>query len=240
MKKLLSLVAAMSLVVTMAACGSTTDKVEETPAETPTETPAETPTASLGKIDVVSREEGSGTRGAFEELIGFNVADKEGVVADPMASDITIKDGNGVVATYVAENEASIGYVSFVTLHEKGDVLKGLTVEGVEPTAENVLAGKYGVSRPFAMVYMEENMTEVEKAFIAFLASKDGLEILESTGTIVDLSTAEDFDVAAYKDLSGNMTLGGSTSTEKAIKAAADEFSAIFPKVTYTYDGTGS
>lgn len=183
----------------------------------------------------MSREEGSGTRSAFEEIIGFNV-DGE----DPMTSNATIKDGNGVVATYVAGNESAIGYVSFVTLEEKASELKGLTVDGVEPTAANVLEGTYGVSRPFMMVYKDENLTDVERAFIDFLASKDGLEVLESTGTIVDTANAEDFDMSKYDNLTGNMTLGGSTSTEKAVKAAADEFTALFPKVTYTYDGTGS
>ena len=227
MKKLMSIMAAAALTFSLAACGSKTETSEQP--QTSTEG-SNTETTSLGVIDVVSREEGSGTRSAFEEIIGFNV-DGE----DPMTSNATIKDGNGVVATYVAGNESAIGYVSFVTLEEKG-----LTVDGVEPTAANVLEGTYGVSRPFMMVYKDENLTDVERAFIDFLASKDGLEVLESTGTIVDTANAEDFDMSKYDNLTGNMTLGGSTSTEKAVKAAADEFTALFPKVTYTYDGTGS
>lgn len=239
MKKLMSIMAAAALTFSLAACGSKTETPEQpqtTPEEnTSTEVKAPETTTTSGVIDVVSREEGSGTRGAFEEIVKFNV-DGE----DAMTSNATIKDGNGVVATYVAGNEASIGYVSFVTLEEKSSELKGLNVDGVEPTAANVLAGTYGVSRPFMMVYMEDNLTDVETAFIDFLSSKDGLEILESTGTIVDATDAEDFDMSKYSDLTGNMTLGGSTSTEKAVKAAADEFAALFPKVTYTYDGTGS
>lgn len=237
MKKLMSIMAAAVLTFSLAACGSKTETPEQPQTSTegaPTEEVKSTTTTS-GAIDVVSREEGSGTRGAFEEIIKFNV-DGE----DSMTSNATIKDGNGVVATYVAGNESAIGYVSFVTLEEKSSELKGLNVEGVEPTAANVLAGTYGVSRPFMMVYMEENLTDVERAFIEFLSTKDGLEILESTGTIVDTTGAEDFDMSKYSDLTGNMTLGGSTSTEKAVKAAADEFTALFPKVTYTYDGTGS
>ncbi|MCU7192223.1 substrate-binding domain-containing protein [Turicibacter sanguinis] len=232
MKKLMSIMAAAALTFSLAACGSKTETSEQP--QTSTEG-SNTETTSLGVIDVVSREEGSGTRSAFEEIIGFNV-DGE----DPMTSNATIKDGNGVVATYVAGNESAIGYVSFVTLEEKASELKGLTVDGVEPTAANVLEGTYGVSRPFMMVYKDENLTDVERAFIDFLASKDGLEVLESTGTIVDTANAEDFDMSKYDNLTGNMTLGGSTSTEKAVKAAADEFTALFPKVTYTYDGTGS
>ena len=144
------------------------------------------------------------------------------------------------MATYVAANDAAIGYVSFVTLEENHGKINGLTVEGVEATAENVLEGKYSVARPFEMVYMEENITDVERAFIDFVSSIDGLEILESKGTIVDTKNAEAFDMSKYGDLSGNIVMGGSTSTEDAVKALAEEFTALFPKVTYTYDATGS
>ena len=139
MKKLLSLVAAAALTFSMAACGSTNNG-------------SDTTQAVEGAIDVVSREAGSGTRSAFEEIIGFN-----GENQDPLTANATIKDGNGVVATYVAANDAAIGYVSFVTLEENHGKINGLTVEGVEATAENVLEGKYSVARPFEMVYMEEN-----------------------------------------------------------------------------------
>lgn len=234
MKKLLSLVAASALTFSMAACGSndngsnTTDQGGDT-AQAPSSQVAQ------GAIDVVSREAGSGTRSAFEEIIGFN-----GEGQDPLTANATIKDGNGVVATYVEGNDSSIGYVSFVTLEENHGKINGLTVEGVEPTAENVLEGKYSVARPFEMVYMEENITDVERAFIDFVSSTEGLEILESKGTIVDKSNAESFDPSKYSDLSGNIVMGGSTSTEQAVKALADEFKALFPKVTYTYDSTGS
>ncbi|HAX72063.1 MAG TPA: phosphate ABC transporter substrate-binding protein [Firmicutes bacterium] len=237
MKKLLSLLSAMALVATMAACSSETPETDSNTDNSNGDTTSET--TELGAIDVVSREEGSGTRGAFEEIIGFNI-EKDGEVADPMRSDVTIKDGNGVVATYVEGNEAALGYVSFTTLEEKANTLKGLKVGGVEPTSENVLNGTYGVARPFVLVYKEDVVTDVEKAFIEFLASKDGLEILEEAGTIVDLDGAADFDASKYADLTGKMVLGGSTSTEKAVKAAAEEFAALIPGVEYGYEATGS
>lgn len=234
MKKLLSLVAAATLTFSMAACGSSNDQSGDTANQDGSNGTPSTELTS-GAIDVVSREAGSGTRSAFEEIIGFNGEDQ-----DPLTANATIKDGNGVVATYVEGNDASIGYVSFVTLEENHGKINGLTVGGVEPTAENVLSGEYSVARPFEMVYMEENITDVERAFIDFASSIEGLEILESKGTIVDTTNAESFDVSKYGDLSGNMVMGGSTSTEAAVKALADEFKALFPKVTYTYDATGS
>ncbi|MDD5985804.1 MAG: substrate-binding domain-containing protein, partial [Turicibacter sp.] len=233
MKKLLSLVAALGLTFSMAACGSTDNGSNATEQGGDT-TQAPSSQVVEGAIDVVSREAGSGTRSAFEEIIGFNGEDQ-----DPLTANATIKDGNGVVATYVEGNDASIGYVSFVTLEKNHGKINGLTVDGVEPTAENVLSGEYSVARPFKMVYMEENITDVERAFIDFLASTDGLEILESKGTIVDTTNAEAFNMSKYGDLSGNIVMGGSTSTEDAVKALAEEFTALFPKVTYTYDATG-
>lgn len=233
MKKLLSLLAAATLTFSMAACGESTEKSEvQQDGENSAPLTEET---TLGAIDVVSREAGSGTRGAFEEIIGFNGDDQ-----DAMTEAAVIKDGNGVVATYVEGNESAIGYVSFVTLEENEGKIKGLVVDGVEPTSENVLSGDYSVARPFKMVYKEENITDVDRAFMDFLASIEGLEILEEKGAIVDTTNAQSFDVTAYGDLSGTMTLGGSTSTEKAVKAAAEEFVALFPNVQFSYDATAS
>lgn len=233
MKKLLSLLAAATLMFSMAGCGESTEKSEvQQDGENSAPLTEET---TLGAIDVVSREAGSGTRGAFEEIIGFNGDDQ-----DAMTEAAVIKDGNGVVATYVEGNESAIGYVSFVTLEENEGKIKGLVVDGVEPTSENVLSGDYSVARPFKMVYKEENITDVDRAFMDFLASIEGLEILEEKGAIVDTTNAQSFDVTAYGDLSGTMTLGGSTSTEKAVKAAAEEFVALFPNVQFSYDATAS
>lgn len=224
LKKLLSLVAVATVSLTVVACEG------QKPAES-----VETPALKEGAIDVVSREAGSGTRQAFEEIIGFN-----GEGQTPLTKSATIKDGNGVVATYVSENEQSMGYVSFVTLQENEGKIEGLTVDGVEATPENVLSGAYAVARPFEMVYMDQNLTEVERAFIEFAASQEGLEILDANGTIVDKSAAEAFDMTKYNQLSGNLMMGGSTSTEAVVKALADEFCALFPKVTYEYNAMGS
>ncbi len=112
------------------------------------------------EIQVVSREEGSGTRGAFEELLNI-----EGKVT----TDATISDGNGNVASTVSQNDAAIGYISFETLYANNDKVKGLKLDGVEPTAVNVQAGKYKLSRPFIMVYLADSLTDQDRDFIKFL-----------------------------------------------------------------------
>lgn len=131
----------------------------------------------LGGIDapivVVSREDGSGTRSAFEELVGFEAAE--------LVADATISDGNGAVKTTVAGNANAIGYISFEVLD---DTVKALKVEDVEAKAENVLNKSYKLSRPFLLVYKEDALTEDGKKFIDFILSEDGQKIVEETGGI--------------------------------------------------------
>jgi len=186
-------------------------------------------------IDVISREQGSGTRTAFEELLEIN-NDKTQL----MTSNVGIKDGNGLVATYIARNNSAIGYVSFATLETNKASVHGLSIDGVEASPENVINGTYGISRPFVAIYQEENLSEVDRAFIEFLGSVQGLSALEGAETIVDYTDAPQFDVSKYENLRGNMVLGGSTSTERAVKEAAGVFKAMFPQVTYSYSATGS
>lgn len=125
-----------------------------------------------GTIVVVSREDGSGTRGAFEELVDFE---------DALVASATIAEGNGNVQTTVAGNPSAIGYVSFTYLNE---TVKDITVEGVAATTENVLNGTFPISRPFIMIYHEENMSEAAMAYIDFVLSPEGQEIVAEKGGI--------------------------------------------------------
>ncbi|MCL2560425.1 MAG: substrate-binding domain-containing protein [Turicibacter sp.] len=191
----------------------------------------------VGAIAVVSREEGSGSRAAFEELVAFNL-EEDG--SDAMTADAIIQTGNGGVATAVAENEAAIGYISLTTLLDRSGDLVGLYIDGVAPTAENMLSGAYTLVRPFNFVYLPDEIGDVERAFIEFAQSADGLIILEDRGVIVDHEGAEPFDVAAHGSLSGSLLFGGSTSTEATATALAEEFMALFPGVDIQYSATGS
>ncbi|WOO86451.1 phosphate ABC transporter substrate-binding protein [Mollicutes bacterium LVI A0039] len=102
-------------------------------------------------IVVVSREDGSGTRSAVEELVGFE---------NELVDGATIADGNGNVASTVAENPNAIGYVSFTTLEENTDKINGLSIDGAAPLPKNVVDTSYPVARPFLLVYQEENLTD--------------------------------------------------------------------------------
>ncbi|GMQ56448.1 phosphate ABC transporter substrate-binding protein [Vallitalea sediminicola] len=124
------------------------------------------------EIVVVSREDGSGTRGAFEEIVDFE---------DALTEKAIIAKGNGNVQTTVAKNDKAIGYVSFTYIN---DTIKPFNIDGIEPTSENVVSGDYSISRPFLLIYKEENMTKESKAFVDFILSSEGQNIVEEKGGI--------------------------------------------------------
>ena len=124
------------------------------------------------EIAVVSREDGSGTRGAFEELVEFE---------DMLTASAIIKEGNGNVQTTVAGNPLAMGYVSFTYLDE---TVKGVAIEGVMPSVEAVLDTTYPISRPFNIIYHEENLTDAAKAWLEWVKTDDAKEIIAEKGAI--------------------------------------------------------
>ncbi len=123
-------------------------------------------------IVVVSREDGSGTRSATEELIGF---------AEKLKPDATIKEGNGNVQTTIAGNENSIGYVS-LTFVDK--TVKAVDVDGVKATVDNVKNKSYAISRPFLALYDKSKVDDATLAFLDFLMTDDGQAIVQKEGAI--------------------------------------------------------
>lgn len=124
-------------------------------------------------IVVVSREDGSGTRDAFQEIVGF---DSEG-----LSKEAQISDGSGSIKTMVAGNKNAIGYISFSYVD---DSIHAASIDGVEPIAENVQNDTYKLARPFLLVYKEENLSENSKKFIDFMMTKEGQEIVVEEGLI--------------------------------------------------------
>jgi len=239
MKKLL---AVGLMTIALAACGSAADNNDAvvepaTPDETvdvDVEEPADE-VVSLGEIAVIMREEGSGSRGVFEEILGVNQQDDG---SDAVTDLAIIGQGNGGVATAVDTNEAAIGYVSFATL-EQDNNLFGISIDGVAPTHENVLAGTFPMARPFVAIHGAE-LSEIAEAFIVFMNSVEGAEALLDAGTIPDVDGREPFDAAAFSHLTGTLTLGGSTSVERAGNELGQVFMALVPGVSVTFNSSGS
>lgn len=118
-------------------------------------------------IVVVSREEGSGTRDAFQEIVGYK--------SEELVKDASISDGSGAVKATVAGNENAIGFASFEYID---DTVSALKIDGSEPNAESVKAATYKISRPFLLITKNENLTEDGKALIDFIKSDAGQEIV--------------------------------------------------------------
>ena len=128
---------------------------------------------SNAPIVVVSRETGSGTRTAFEEGVGYS--------EEELVKTATISKGNGDVKTTVSTNENAIGFVSFEYLD---DAISAINVNGIKPTAENVKAGSYVLSRPFLAVTNEQYITEDTKNLIDYITGKEGQQIVKDNKLI--------------------------------------------------------
>lgn len=211
MKKSVSLLlAGLMLCGALAGCSS-----NEPAATTGEETQGET-TGASGAIHVVSREDGSGTRGAFVELTG--VEDDNG---DNTTVEAEIANRTDAVLTTVAGNEAAIGYVSLGSLN---DTVKAVTVDGVEATVENVKSGDYTLSRPFNIATKGEP-TGVAADFINFIMSADGQAIVGE-----DYITVNDNAEAFTSDgSSGHITVGGSSSVSPVMEQLIEAYKAVNP-----------
>ena len=226
-KKILALLMASLMVVGVAACSSSSETAE---GEQTTEETAEGETTGMtGAISVISREEGSGTRGAFVELMG--VVDEEDNDITTVNAEIT--NSTSVMLTTVAGNPASIGYVSLGSL---SDEVKALKVDGVEATVDTVKSGDYKVARPFLLAYKDGSLSDVAQDFLNFILSDDGQAIIGEEGYI---SVAEGNTYEA-SGLSGKIVLAGSTSVAPVMEVLADAYKALNPDVTIEIQQTGS
>ena len=215
MKKSVSLLlAGLMLCGALAGCGGNNNTAENTDSQT--EQTSES-TGTSGAIHVVSREDGSGTRGAFVELTG--VEDDNG---DNTTVDAEIANRTDAVLTTVAGNEAAIGYVSLGSLN---DTVKAVKVDGVEATVDNVKSGTYTLSRPFNIATKGEP-TGVAKDFINFILSADGQAIVEEENYI----KVDDAAPAFTSDgSSGQIAVGGSSSVSPVMEKLIEAYQTVNP-----------
>ena len=213
MKKSVSLLlAGLMLCGALTGCGGNNSTAENTDSQT-----AESTTGTSGAIHVVSREDGSGTRGAFVELTG--VEDDNG---DNTTVEAEIANRTDAVLTTVAGNEAAIGYISLGSLNE---TVKAVTVDGVEATVDNVKSGDYKLSRPFNIATKGEP-TGVAADFINFIMSADGQAIVEEEGYITVNDAAEAF---TSDGSSGQIAVGGSSSVSPVMEKLIEAYKAVNP-----------
>ncbi len=172
-----------------------------------------------GSIYVVTREDGSGTRGAFTELCGIDV---DGTDNTTQSAEVT--NSTAVMLTTVAGNASAIGYVSMGSLDNS---VKALTIEGVEATTENVENGSYPISRPFNLVTPESGMSDAAQDFFNYIMSADAAEVITEEGYI-PVGT----ESYASNGATGNVVVAGSSSVTPVMTKLKESYEAINSGVT--------
>lgn len=170
-------------------------------------------------ITVVSREDGSGTRGAFIELFGIEEKDASGKKVDNTTDDATITNSTEVMMTTVAGDEAAIGYTSLGALNSS---IKALKVDGAEATAANVKSGTYKISRPFNIA-TKGTVSEVTQDFINYILSEDGQKIVESNGYISQGNSG----AFTSNGASGKIVVAGSSSVTPVMQKLLEAYQKV-------------
>lgn len=215
LKKLLAITAITTMtIVSAVGCGSS-DKKEDEGKKTES-------WDSANDIAVVSREDGSGTRGAFIELFGIEEKDASGEKVDNTTEEASITNSTSVMMSTVEGNEYAIGYVSLGSLN---DTIKAVKVDGAEATAENIKKGDYKISRPFNIV-TKDKVSDVAQDFINYIMSPEGQKIVEENGCIPT------DDVKEYKanGATGKIVVGGSSSVSPVMEKLKEAYIAVNPK----------
>ena len=232
MKKTLAMVLAMGMTIaSLTACGGSkpaeTTAAATEAASSAADTKAETTEPAGGKaegpITVVSREDGSGTRGAFIELFGIETKNDAGEKVDNTTEDAEITNSTSVMMTTIAGNKGAIGYVSLGSLN---DTVKAVDIDGAEATVDAIKAGEYKVARPLNIA-VKEGLSDVASDFIKFIMSEDGQKVVEDNGYI------SQGNEGAYtaSGLKGKVVVAGSSSVTPVMEKLKEAYAAVNPDV---------
>ena len=206
MKKLVALVLS-TLCVAGLACGCGNGSTENS-------SEAETRNG-MKPITVVSREDGSGTRGAFVELTGVEEDDVDNTTVDAIISNST-----EIMMTTVAGDEYGIGYSSTGSLN---DTVKALSIDGIEPTVENIKDGSYALSRPFN-VATKGDASGLALDFMNYVMSAEGQQVVEDNGYIAVADDAVSFESTGEE---GKLVIAGSSSVTPVMEKLVEGYQAI-------------
>ena len=235
-------VLAASMALSLAACGSTASEStaassestavsSESTAASTSEAASESAEATEASdfdtdqdITVITREDGSGTRGAFIELTGVEEKNDAGEKEDMTTQAAATQNSTNGVMTAVANDETAIGYISLGSLN---DTVKAVTVGGVEATAENVSNGTYTLARPFNIVTNGEPTDPVAVDFIAYCMSPDGQALATEDGYIGGEGTEY-----TSTQPSGSITVGGSSSVSPLMEKLIEAYKTVNPNAT--------
>ena len=176
---------------------------------------------SSDPITVVSREDGSGTRGAFIELFGVEEKDADGNKVDNTTEEAEITNNTAVLMSTVAGDVDAIGYISLGSLN---DSVKAVKINGVEATAENIKSGEYKVSRPFNIATNGE-VSDVAQDFIDYILSPEGQAVIEENGYI----SIDDVKDAESTQPEGKVVVAGSSSVTPVMEKLKEAYAEVNP-----------
>lgn len=218
MKKFMAVLAVAGMMTGMlAGCGSSSGDTSSDSGSTDTASEWD----ASNDITIVSREDGSGTRGAFTELFGV-VEEVDGEDVDMTTADAQITNNTSVMMTTVAENEYAIGYISLGSLD---DSVKALSIDGAEATAENIENGSYKVSRPFNVAVKPDSTNEVAADFMSFIMSTEGQQVVSDEGYI----PVADVEAYAGTAPAGDCVVGGSSSVSPLMEKLVEAYKEVNP-----------
>lgn len=181
-------------------------------------------TSESNAIYVVSREEGSGTRGAFIELFGIEQKNEAGEKIDHTVETAEVTDSTSVMMQTIAGNKAAIGYISLGSLN---DTVKALQIDGVDATAENVKNGTYKIARPFNVATLA-NVSPEAQDFLNFILSAEGQAVVEKANCISEGNTG----AFTGGSVSGRIVVAGSSSVTPVMEKLKEAYNAINPNLT--------
>ena len=182
--------------------------------------------AASGDITICSREDGSGTRGAFIELFGIEEKDADGNKVDNTTEAAKITNSTSVMLSTVAQDVNAIGYVSLGSLDDSVTALK---IDGAEATAENIESGDYKVVRPFNIA-TKDDVSEAAQDFITYIMSADGQKIIEDNGYI-SVGDKPAYEAAAVE---GKVVVAGSSSVTPVMEKLAEGYKTVNDKTGMT------
>lgn len=183
-------------------------------------------------ITIVSREGGSGTRGAFIELFGVEVRMDDGSRRDQTVKDSIIANKTDVMLRNIASDIYAIGYVSIGALN---DSIKALPINGVNATEVNVSNGSYTVTRPFNIAF-QNNLSDTSQDFVNFILSAEGQGIIGRSYVAVDNRAP----AYSSQGVEGNIAIAGSSSVTPIMERLVAAYISLNPNVTINIDMTDS
>ena len=236
----LGLVIATLLGLFLVGCGNNGERTTDTntPAQVQPETgnnddtPTNIQTDVSGLITVITREDGSGTRGAFVEIVDVTIEGNDNITMEAV-----VAPGTSVMMTNVAENPLAVGYAS-TGAALVDDRVRVLNIDGVIPTVENMLNGTYPIQRPFIIGYgTNDGLSGLAQDFVDFIFSVQGQAVVADRGYVPFVDNAPDFTTSG---LSGTIVVNGSSSVYSLMQHLSTAYRELNPDVTIDIHGAGT